>query len=411
MTSSAPDGAQPKPWAGPRMGEFVALMAALMASNALAIDAMLPALPAIGEGLGVTEDNRRQLVISFYLFGFGAAQLIYGPLSDRFGRKRLLIGSLVLYGIFATLAGLASSFTLLLAWRALQGLSAAGTRVLVTAIIRDRYHGSDMARITSLVMIVFMIVPILAPAFGQGVLAISTWRHIFIGLGAYAAVLILWALLRLPETLAEEHCRPLTGAHLGDAISTIFTTRQAIGNIVAMTLTMGALFGFIGSIQQIVFDVFERPDLIAVAFAIIAGPMALTSYANSRLVGRMGPRWLLLRALGAFTLLAFVHLLVSLTFEENIWVFSILLALTMACFGLAGANAGALSMEPLGHIAGTASSVQGLVSTIGGALIGLVIGQQFDGTVVPFLLGFVLCGAASLAVAIWANAGRTGQPA
>jgi DHA1 family bicyclomycin/chloramphenicol resistance-like MFS transporter len=393
------------------MGEFVALMAALMASNALAIDAMLPALPAIGEALGVGEDNRRQLVISFYLFGFGIAQIFYGPLADRFGRKRLLIGSLVFYAIFATLAGLASSFTLLLAFRAMQGLAAAGTRVLVMAIIRDRYHGAGMARITSLVMIVFMIVPILAPAFGQGVLAISSWRHIFIGLGVYAAILIAWSALRLPETLPFERRRPLTGAHFGDAISTIFTTRQAIGNILAMTLTMGALFGFIGSIQQIVFDVFGRPDLIALAFAIIAGPMAITSYANSRLVERLGPRWLLLRALGAFTLLALLHLVVSLTLGENIWLFCILLSLTMACFGLAGANAGALSMEPLGHIAGTASSVQGLITTIGGALIGLAIGQQFNGTVQPFLIGFFLCGLAALAVATWANSPRRPQPA
>jgi DHA1 family bicyclomycin/chloramphenicol resistance-like MFS transporter len=381
-------------------------MAALIASNALAIDAMLPALPAIGDALGVTEDNKRQLVISFFLFGFGIAQLIYGPLADRFGRKWLLIGSLVFYAIFATLAGLASSFTWLLVWRTMQGLAAAGTRVLVMAIIRDRHSGAGMARITSLVMIIFMIVPILAPAFGQAVLAISSWRHIFIGLGVYAAFLIAWSLLRLPETLPVERRRPLTGAHLGDAFATIFTNRQAIGNILAMTLTMGALFGFIGSIQQIVFDVFGRPDLIAVAFAIIAGPMAITSYANSRLVGRMGPRWLLLRALGAFTLLAFVHLGVSLAFGENIWVFCILLSLTMACFGLAGANAGALSMEPLGHIAGTASSVQGLVTTIGGALIGLAIGQQFNGTVLPFLTGFFLCGLSSLALANWANAKR-----
>jgi DHA1 family bicyclomycin/chloramphenicol resistance-like MFS transporter len=263
-----------------------------------------------------------------------------------------------------------------------------------------------MARITSLVMIVFMIVPILAPAFGQGVLAISSWRHIFIGLGVYAGILIAWTAFRLPETLPAERRRPLTGAHLGDAFATIFTTRQAIGNILAMTMTMGALFGFIGSIQQIIFDVFGRPDLIAVAFALIAGPMAITSYANSRLVGRLGPRLLLLRALTAFTALATLHLVVALMVGEGIWLFAALLSLTMACFGLAGANAGALSMEPLGHIAGTASSVQGLVTTIGGALIGLAIGQQFNGTVIPFLAGFAICGLVALALAIWANGGR-----
>ena len=393
-------------WAGPGVREFVALMAALMASNALAIDAMLPALPAIGDALSVSEDNRRQLVISFYLFGFGVAQLGYGPLSDRFGRKGLLIASLILYALFAILSGLAGSFTLLLAARAMQGVAAAGTRVLVMAIVRDRYHGSGMARIMSLVMIIFMIVPILAPAFGQGVLLLASWRHIFIGLGVYAAVLILWTALRLPETLPPDRRRPLSAAHMGESVATIFTTRQAIGNILAMTMTMGALFAFIGSIQQIIFDVFGRPELIAIVFAVIAGPMALTSYANSRLVMRLGPRWLLLRALTAFTALSLLHLLIAVTMGEGIWLFAILQALTMACFGLAGANASALSMEPLGHIAGTASSFQGVITTIGGALIGLAIGQQFNGTTVPFLAGFTLCGGAALAVAIWANAPR-----
>ncbi|HEX8662965.1 MAG TPA: MFS transporter, partial [Beijerinckiaceae bacterium] len=192
------------------MAEFIALMAALMASNAMAIDAMLPALPAIGESLGVADENKRQLVITAYLLGFGVAQLAYGPLSDRFGRKGLLVGGLVLYGLFATVAGLASSFPLLLAARAMQGVAAAATRVLVVAIVRDRYQGSGMARVMSLVMIVFMIVPVLAPTFGQTVLAVGTWRHIFIGLGVYGAALALWSLFRLPETLPAERRRPLS---------------------------------------------------------------------------------------------------------------------------------------------------------------------------------------------------------
>ena len=386
------------------MREFVALMAALMASNALAIDAMLPALPAIGEALGVAEDNRRQLVITFYLLGFGAAQMLYGPLSDRFGRKRLLVGSLVLYGVFATLSGIAASFTLLLAARAMQGVAAAATRVLVVSIVRDRYQGSGMARVMSLVMIVFMIVPVLAPAFGQGVLAISSWRHIFIGLGVYSAVLVLWTALRLPETLPPERRRPLSAAHVGQAVATTLRTRQSIGNTLAMTLTMGGLFAFIGSIQQIIFDVFGRPELMALAFAAMAGPMAISAYANSRLVMRIGSRTLLLRALTAFTAFAALHLVVALVFGESIWVFVVLQAATMACFGLVGANAGALAMEPLGHIAGTASSFQGVVTTIGGALIGFVIGQQFNGTTLPFLAGLTLCGAAGLLMARWANA-------
>ena len=220
----------------PGLPEFIALMAALMASNALAIDAMLPALPAIGDALGVAEDNRRQLVITAYLLGFGAAQLLWGPLADRFGRKRLLAGALILYGGFGLIAGMAASFTLLLAARTLQGVAAAASRVLVVAIVRDRYQGPAMARVMSLVMIVFMIVPVLAPAFGQGVLAIGTWRHIFIGLGVYGAMLAVWLLMRLPETLTEANRRSLSLGRIGEAFWTTLSIRQSIGNTLAQTL-------------------------------------------------------------------------------------------------------------------------------------------------------------------------------
>lgn len=383
--------------------EFIALMAALMASNALAIDAMLPALPAIGEALGVGDENRRQLVITAYLIGFGVAQLGYGPLSDRFGRKWLLVGSLAFYGIFAAAAGLAGSFTLLLAARALQGVAAAATRVLVVSVVRDRYQGSAMAQIMSMVMIVFMIVPVLAPSLGQGIVAVATWRHIFIALAIYGATLAIWTLVRLPETLRPEFRRPLSIAKISEAVWTTLRIRQSIGNTVAQTLLMGALFAFINSVQQIVFDVFRRPDLIGVAFACIAAPMALSSYANSRLVVRYGSRRLLLLALVAFTTMAALHLLVAELAGETIWSFVALQAGTMIFFGLIGANAGALAMEPLGHVAGTASSLQGVITTIGGALIGFAIGQQFDGTTLPFLIGFTICGGGALAVAHWAN--------
>jgi len=364
---------------------------------------MLPALPAIGEALGVAEENRRQLVITSYLLGFGVAQLIYGPLSDRFGRKRLLIGGLAVYGIFGLLAGIASSFALLLAARAVQGAAAAATRVLVVSIVRDRYQGSAMAQIMSTVMIVFMIVPVLAPSFGQAVIAVASWRHIFIALGVYGAVLALWTHFRLPETLRPEHKRALSFAKIGEAVWTTLKVRQSIGNTVAQTLLMGALFAFIGSIQQIVFDVFRRPELIGIVFALIAGPMALSSYANSRLVMRLGSRRILLWALAAFTAASAVHLIVAELIGETIWSFALLQAATMIFFGLIGANAGALAMEPLGHIAGTASSLQGVITTIGGALIGFAIGQLFNGSTLPFLIGFTLCGAAALGVAIWAN--------
>ena len=387
----------------PAFGEFVVMMAALMASNALAIDAMLPALPAIGDSLGVSEDNRRQLVITVYLIGFGVSQIFYGPLSDRYGRKWLMVAGLCAYALFGLVAGIAGSFDLLLIARVLQGVAAGATRVLVVSIVRDCYQGSAMARVMSLTMIVFMIVPVLAPAFGQIVLAAATWRHIFIGLGVYGALLTLWIVLRLPETLAPENRRRLSFRHIIEAAAETLRVRQSVGNTVALTLLMGALFAFIGSIQQIVFDVFGRPETIALVFAFIAGPMALSSYANSRLVMRLGSRRILLFALTAFTIASITHLAVALTLGESLWLFVALQAMTMIFFGLIGANAGALSMEPLGHIAGTASSLQGVMTTIGGAIIGFLIGQQFNGTTIPFHLGFALCGVASLAMAMWAN--------
>lgn len=282
--------AAPQARTRPGMGEFVALMAALMATNALAIDAMLPALPAIGEALDVARENSRQLVISAYLLGFGGAQLLYGPLSDRYGRKPLLAVSLAFYALFAFLSGLAGSFDLLLLARVFQGIAAAGTRVLVVSIARDRFEGEAMARVMSLVFIVFMIVPILAPAFGQAVLAVASWRFIFIGLGAYGLAALLWSMLRMPETHGEDKRRALSAGKIIEAAVETFTIRRSIGNTLALALVIGCLFGFINSVQQIVFDVFGAAELMAIIFAIIATPMAINSYLNSRLVERLGSR-------------------------------------------------------------------------------------------------------------------------
>ena len=398
-----PKASDGQAWIGPRLPEFIAMMAALMAVNALAIDSMLPALPAIGAALDVAEENRRQLVVTAYLLGFGAAQLFYGPFSDRFGRKPLLVVSLLFYAVFALLAGIASSFTLLLGARFCQGLAAAGTRVLVVSIARDRFQGATMERVMSITFIVFMLVPVLAPALGQGILAIASWRVIFIALAIYGAGVLIWSMIRLPETLSVEKRRPLSLTKIREAVGTTLTTRLSIGNTLALTLVMGGLFSFINSIQQIVFDVFGRPDLIAIVFASIAGPMAISSYLNSRIVERLGSRKIMLVGLASFAGFATLHLAISYFLGESLVVFIVLQALTMACFGLISANLGSIAMQPLGHIAGTASSVQGLITTVGGALIGLWVGQHFNGTTIPLLAGFALCGFAGLLLALWAN--------
>jgi len=394
-----------RPWSGPGFREFVALMAALMSLNALAIDAMVPALPAIGHALGVLEENQRQLVVSLYVFGFGTTQIVYGPLSDRFGRKPVLLAALVLYVCFALACAAAGSFALLLAARMLQGAAAAATRVLVVSIVRDRYEGHAMARLMSLAFLVFLLMPVLAPSFGQLTLLFAPWRAIFFGLAIFAALVLAWSVVRLPETLHPEYRRPLSAASIWSATRETLTNRQSLGYTLGFTFMMGSLMGYINSIQQIVFDVFQRPELIAATFAGVAGPMAVTSYANSRLVERVGTKRLAHAGLAGFTVFALVHL-ASAEIGESLPVFIVLQGLTMACFGLSSANLGALAMQPLGHIAGTASSVQGTVGTICGALLGLAVGQSFDGTTIPMIGGFALFGATALVILTVTERGR-----
>jgi DHA1 family bicyclomycin/chloramphenicol resistance-like MFS transporter len=389
----------------PGFREFVALIAGLMALNALAIDSMVPALPAIGRSLHILTENERQLIVSFYMFGFGITQLLYGPLSDRYGRKPVLMASLVLYLAFSLLCAAAGTFVLLLAARLLQGMAAASSRVLTISIVRDRFEGARMARLMSLAFMVFLLMPVLAPSFGQLVLLVASWRAIFFGLAAFASVMLIWSLLRLPETLHPEYRRPFSVPAILSGARETLTDRQSVGYTLAFTLLIGALMGYILSVQQIVFDVFHRPGLIAITFAGIAGPMAITSYANSRLVERLGTRRIAHFGLGAFTLVAAVHFLCALH-GESLGVFVVLQAATMACFGLSSANLGALAMQPMGHVAGTASSVQGTIGTIVGALLGLAIGQAFNFTVLPMVGGDVLLGGGALLVLLVTERGH-----
>jgi len=391
--------------ARPGFREFVVLMAGLMALNALAIDAMVPALPAIGRALGVATENERQLVVSLYVLGFGTTQLVYGPLSDRYGRKPVLLVALALYVGFALACAAAPSFALLLTARMLQGGAAAASRVLVVSIVRDRYEGPAMARLMSLTFLVFLLMPVLAPSFGQLTLLFAPWRAIFFGLALFATVMLAWSLVRLPETLHPEYRRPLSVASIRAAARETLSNPQSLGYTLAFTMMMGALMGYINSIQQIVFDVFRRPELIAATFAGVAGPMAVTSYANSRLVERVGTRRLAHAGLVGFTLFAALHF-VSAEVGEGLPLFIALQGLTMACFGLSSANLGALAMQPMGHIAGTASSVQGTIGTIGGALLGLAIGQSFNGTTLPMIGGFAGFGVAALLILTVTERGR-----
>jgi DHA1 family bicyclomycin/chloramphenicol resistance-like MFS transporter len=388
---------------GPK--ETVALLAGLMALNAFAIDAMIPALPAIGSELGVSTDNMRQLVVLAYFLGFGLGQIFWGPLADRFGRKPILTVGVGLYAGFGLLCGIAGTFELLIAGRIAMGASAAVTRVLVTAMVRDLFEGEEMARVMSLVFMVFMLVPMLAPNIGQAILLVADWRAIFLVLAGYGAAMWIWGLVRLPETLHPEFRRALNLREIWAGVRTSASDRLSIGYTLALTAVFGVLTAYISSIQQIVFDVFDSGHLIGIVFAAIAGPMVLASWANSRVVGRFGLRRTGHSGLIAIVVMTAIHAIVATSMDEPLWLFIILMQLTFISFSFTTSNFGTLAMTNMAPIAGTASSFQGVTGTIGGAMLGLVIGQSFDGTQLPFLIGCTMCGILGLLLVLWTERG------
>ena len=405
-TPAVQDTGDAPPRHGMRFPAFVTLIAALMAANALAIDSMLPALPAMGEALGISTPNGEQWIITAYLLGFGGAQLFYGPLSDSLGRRPLLLAGLALYVAASLGAALSSSLEVMLLMRVLQGVGAAATRVLAVAIVRDCYAGRQMARVMSLAMIVFLAVPVLAPSIGQLILILAPWRWIFGVLCVFGVAVLAWAALRLPETLRPEDRAPVSPRRVWDGARQTLTNRASVGYTLALTLTMGGLFGFINSAQQVFAVVFRAEHLFPAVFAAIAGCMAVAALLNARIVGRLGARRVSQWALAGYILFSLLHLGAALAGWETIWSFGVFQALSMFCFGLMGPNFGSLAMESLGHVAGTASSVQGFFSMVFGASLGFAVGQSFAGTTVPVALGFGGYGLLALAVVAVTERGR-----
>src|SRR6185503_3301413 len=251
-------------------------------------------------------------VVVAYFIGFASTQLIWGPLADRFGRKPVLAAGVILYGVFGLLCAFAGSFALLIAGRVAMGASAAVTRVLVVAMVRDLFEAEAMARVMSLVFMVFMLVPVLAPNIGQAILLVASWRAIFLVFAAYALIMLVWSWLRLPETLRPEYRRSLKWSEMTAAMAETLRERQSRGYTIAVTIIFSALVAYIASIQQIVFDVFGEGRFIGLVFAAIAAPMALASWLNSRVVGRFGLRRVGHTAAAALALVTIAHAAVAL---------------------------------------------------------------------------------------------------
>jgi DHA1 family bicyclomycin/chloramphenicol resistance-like MFS transporter len=391
-----------------RFGEFVALAAAISATQAIAIDAMLPAFPAIVDALKIGNPNHGQWIVTAYMAGLGTGQLVWGLLSDRFGRRPIVLGGIGLYVVAALVCGLTKSFEALLAWRFVHGLAAASA-VVVRSIVRDLYSGRPMARVLSLTFVVFLTVPVLAPTLGQTILWLGSWRYIFIACGVFASIVWCCALLRLPETLHPEYRLTLDPMHILRAVRLVVLNRISMFYTLATTVLFGALIAYVGMVQQIFADVFRRPGIMPVMFALCAAFMGLAAFTNSRLVERLGMRLISHSAILVFIAISAVHVTIAALGWERMWTFVLLQAVSMATFSLSVSNFGAMAMEPVGAVAGIGASLQGCISTAAAAIVGAAIGRKFNGSTLPLATGSLYCGFIALGFVLAAERGRLFQ--
>jgi DHA1 family bicyclomycin/chloramphenicol resistance-like MFS transporter len=375
-------------------GEFLAMIGVMMAVGALSLDMILPALGLLGSELALQDANQRQQVITAFLLGIGVGQLFYGPLSDLYGRKRMLLAGLALFVAGALWAALAQSFDELLLARLLQGFGAAAPRVISTAVVRDLFVGNRMARVMSFAMVVFIIVPIFAPALGMFVLAVANWQAIFVFMALFALTLAVWSALRLPETHAPgEGALPQAGGpfrQLAADVREVFRTPLTVGYTLALGFLFGLLMTYVATAQQVFQDIYGLGEEFPLAFGSIAAVIAVANLLNARFVERIGSAriamvavWLLVLATGALCV-------VSLAGNPPLAVFWVLMALILFLFAAAVPNLNAQAMVPMGRVAGTASSFLGFVTTMMAALIGWLIGRHLDQTLLPLSAGFFL---------------------
>lgn len=397
------------PWRGPSFREFVGLVALTMGITALAIDVLLPAFPPIGAHYGVAEPNDLQYLVYVYMVGFGAAQLIYGPAADIVGRRPALLVGMAIYAAGCVLALLAPSFTVLLVARAIQGVGGAAGRVLAIAIVRDRFEGREMARVMSLTMMIFLMVPVLAPSLGELLVWTGHWEAVFAGMLLLDVVLVAWFATRMPETLHPAYRQPFSAASILHGVGLTLKNRLAMGYSTAVGLMFGCIMVYVGSAQQI-FDtgLYHMGSLFPVLFALVAAAMAAGTIVNARLVLRVGMRRMSHGGLVGYVVLCATLAVVAVVTDGRppLALFVALLAASQFLTSLAFPNFNAMAMEPLGSVAGTASSVLGFYTTILGALAGLLIGRAFDGTVLPLALGFMGLAVLALASVLFAERGR-----
>jgi MFS transporter, DHA1 family, multidrug resistance protein len=381
--------------------EFTAMLAMLFATIAFSIDAMLPALPQIAGELSPGNINRAQLILTAFILGMGIGTLFAGPISDAVGRKPAIFGGFVLYVVGAVLAHQAQSLELLLAARVLQGLGASGPRIVGLAMVRDLYEGREMARVSSFVMMVFMVVPAVAPSIGAAIIHVWDWRAVFLAFILFAVGGALWVGLRQPETLHPARRRPLSADNIIAAAREILTDRQVLIYTGVMTLGFGQMFGLLSSIQQLFSATYGRGPEFPLWFALIAAFSALSAIVNARFVMKIGMRGMCIRAYALQIVFSVVALaLVKTGAVTGNTAFAVFFIWATSVFFLSGftyGNLNALALQRKGHIAGMAASIITAVATVGSVIIAAPLGQAFDGTPVPVMAGAAI----SSGIAFW----------
>lgn len=372
------------------MREFVILMAFLTSITALSVDSLLPAMPHIGSDLAVSHQNDVQWVIGVFFAGMMFGYLLYGQMADALGRKPSLAVGLCIFIVGCVMSWGASSLSMLLLGRFVQGIGAAGPRITTMAVIRDRYKGREMASIMSMVMGIFILVPVIAPAMGQAVMALSGWREIFLVYIAVALAGMLWTHVRLEETLAPEKRRPLNLNIFLAGCRESATMPVTLGYSIASGIAFGAIIAYLNCIQPILQDIYKVGDLFSLYFGMLAGAIGLAFFCNSMLVGRLGMRRLTSRALFAMAgMSAFFLILILSGMTIPLPLFLLFGGGCFFCLGLMFGNMNALALEPMGHIAGTASAFVSFVSTGLAIAVGGIIGQLYDKTLLPLAAGYL----------------------
>jgi len=397
---------QPRPPFAMGKREFVTMMAMLQALQALAIDAMLPALGVMAQELNAATDNDRQLVVGVFLLGIGAGSLVPGTLADRFGRRPLVLVTLAFYVIPMVACAFVQDFDTLLGLRLVQALGCSGLAVLPAAIIRDRFDGDQMARQQSLVSVVFMTVPMLAPALGQGIMALLGWRWIFGAMGVLGVMMAVWVWVRLPETLDPQGRHAIRIEAIAVSMAKVVTTRESIGYVLASTLMMSAIWGYLNSSQQLLAEGFGAGDAFPYVFGAIIGGMIVANLINARIVNRFGARRVSQTGIFAFIAVALVQVYFACQPNQTLWQFSAIMCVNMGLVGFMGANFISIALQPFGKSSGIAASVQAFLRLVIGSLIGAAIGQAYDGTARPLAFSLLACGCMALVLVLFSERGR-----